>query len=84
MIYKISTKLLVERLKFLLPIIISKEQGAFVYGFFLDGLVIASKVIQSMCTSRECAMFIKLDIAKAYDKVNWGFLQKFLLTFGFS
>lgn len=52
--------------------------------FFLDGVVISSKAIHSMCTSREHAMFIELDMAKAYDKVNWGFLQKVLLAFGFN
>ena len=50
----------------------------------MDGVVIASEAIHSMCTSRECIMFIKLDMAKAYDRVNWGFLQKVLLAFGFS
>lgn len=37
-----------------------------------------------MKNSREKAMFIKLDMEKAYDKVIWLFLQKILLAFGFS
>ena len=50
----------------------------------MDGEVITSEAIHSMCTSRKHAMFIKLDMAKAYDRVNWDFLLKFLLAFGFS
>lgn len=50
----------------------------------VDGVVVTSKVIHSMETSKECAMFIKLDMAKAYDRVKWSFLQKILLAFGFS
>lgn len=45
--------------------------------------MIAMEVVHSMATSKEKAMFIKLDIAKAYDRVSWEFLQKILLTFEF-
>ena len=84
-VYKIITKLLADRLKVWLPMVIFEEQGGFVAGKqILDGVVIASEDIHSMCTSRECVMFIKLDMAKAYDRVNWDFLLKILLAFGFS
>lgn len=29
-------------------------------------------------------MFVKLDVAKAYNRVKWSFLRNILLTFGFS
>ena len=29
-------------------------------------------------------MLVKLDIAKAYDKLNWQFIRKMLEAFGFS
>lgn len=41
------------------------------------------EAIHSMASSKEKAMFIKLDMAKAYDRVSWDFLQKILLAFGF-
>ena len=49
----------------------------------LDGIVIAFEVIHSMHLSNTRAMFIKLDMAKAYDRVKWIFLQNILLAFGF-
>lgn len=39
---------------------------------FLDGVFIMAKTIHSMATSKEKAMFIKLDMEK--DKVKWSFL----------
>lgn len=40
----------------------------------LDGVVISMETIHSMATSKDKAMFIKLDMAKAYDRVHWSFL----------
>ena len=83
-VYKIITKLIVKRLKPLLGSLISAKQGGFVEGRqILDGVVIEMEVIHSMSTSKEKAIFIKLDMAKAYDCVSWEFLQKILLAFGF-
>ena len=82
--YKIITKLIAERLKPFLATLISEEQGGFVGGRqILDGVVIASEAIHSMATSKEKAMFIKLDLAKAYDRVSWEFLGHLLHAFGF-
>ena len=50
----------------------------------LDGVFIAIEAIDSMATSREREMFVKLDMAKAYDRVKWSFLRSILLSFGFS
>ena len=58
-VYKVITKLIANRLKKWLPIIISEEQGGFVAGRqILDGVVIATEVIHSMASSRERSMFI--------------------------
>jgi len=50
----------------------------------IDGVIIAAKMIHSMDHSKEKAMFIMLDIAKAYDWVKWAFLFKILGAFGFA
>ena len=53
-VYKVITKLIAKRIKNWLPIIILEEQGGFVVGRqILDGLVIDTKAIHSMASSRE-------------------------------
>ena len=49
----------------------------------MDGVVVATETIHSMANSKDKAMFIKPDMAKAYDRVRWSFLQKVLGAFGF-
>ena len=84
-VYKVITKLIAERIKKWVPIIISKEQGGCFGGRnFLDGVVIATEAIHSMATSKEREMFVKLDMAKAYDRVKWSFIRSILPSFGFS
>jgi hypothetical protein len=74
-VYKIISKLLAERLKKWLKVLISEEQSGFVAGRqILDGVVIAMETIHSMANCHKKAMFIKLDMAKAYDRVRWSFL----------
>ncbi|XP_059076969.1 uncharacterized protein LOC131876167 [Cryptomeria japonica] len=81
----ISLDLLEVVLKKGLEELISEERSGFVAGRqILDGIVIATEVIHSMASSKEKAMFIKLDMAKAYDRVRWSFLWKVLAAFGFA
>lgn len=83
-IYKIISKVIVDRLKTWLIVLISEEQSGFVVGRqILDGVVIATESIHSMDGSTNKAMFIKLDMAKAYDRVRWSFLWKIFGAFGF-
>ena len=84
-IYKIFSKKLANRLKVLMPKLISEEQTGFVPGrSFLDGILIIQETIHSASIDKEACMFMKLDIQKAYDMVDWHFLCKVLEAFGFS
>ena len=52
----------------------------------MDNILIAFKSLHYMKTQssrREGFMALKLDISKAYDKVEWSFLEKILLQMGF-
>ena len=86
-IYKILSKVLVNRLKPILNSIISEAQSAFIADRFItDNILIAFETLHHMktqCSSKTGFMALKLDMSKAYDRVEWVFLQKVLLKMGF-
>lgn len=50
----------------------------------MGGVIIAQEGIHSIQNNKSSSMLIKLDIKKAYYKVDWRFLCKCLEAFGFS
>ena len=84
MVLKIITKVMANRLKPLLPGLVSQEQFGFVEGRkILDGIILTQEMIHSLKQTKIPGMLIKVDLAKAYDKVSWRFLKVMLKTFGF-
>ncbi|XP_061375716.1 uncharacterized protein LOC133317851 [Gastrolobium bilobum] len=83
--YKILTKLLANRLKDFMPSWISPNQCSFISGRHgSDNVIIAQEVVHSM-KKRKCAkgwMAIKLDLEKAYDRLNWQFIHDTLIDLG--
>jgi hypothetical protein len=77
--YKIIAKVLANRLKSILPHIISANQSAFIPGRLISDNIVAAyetlHTIQSRMWSKVGYMGIKLDMSKAYDKVEWSFLE---------
>jgi hypothetical protein len=85
-ILKIITKTMANRLKLILPDVISQNQSAFVPGRMItDNTLVAYEVFHffNQNTSKKGYMGIKTDMAKAYDRVEWPFLQTTLETMGF-
>jgi hypothetical protein len=86
-IYKIASKVLVNRLKVLLPIIISEQQSAFVPGRLItDNALIAFEFLHTI-RQQECKQpyfSLKIDMMKAYDRVEWGYLHGCPSKMGFA
>ena len=84
-IYKIISKVIGNRLKPLLLLLISPEQSGFMEGRqILDGVILVHEVLHSLKITTTPGMMIKLDIAKVYDKLNLEFMERMLGAFGFS
>eukprot|EP00253_Pinus_taeda_P022901 PITA_22901 len=84
-IYKIISKVIANRLKMILPGIISQEQSGYVEGRqILDNILLAQEMIHSLHSRKEAGMLMQLDLSKAYDKVSWTYLEAILEAFGFS
>ena len=85
-IYKIISKMLANMLKLILPRLISSNQSAFVLGKLItDNVLVAYETLHSMhCrrTGKKESMALKLDISKAYDRVEWLFLKGIMSRLG--
>ncbi|XP_060969883.1 uncharacterized protein LOC133037085 [Cannabis sativa] len=84
--YKIISKILSNRLRGILPNLISPLQAAFVPGRWIaENGLIAQEIMHSF--NRKCSgvgyVGMKLDMSKAYDRMEWGFLDRVIDAFGF-
>nr|XP_027124351.1 uncharacterized protein LOC113741063 [Coffea arabica] len=86
-IYKTISKILANRLKLVLDKCISNTQSAFIPDRqILDNVILAHEYMHYLKNKRqgkEGYMAIKLDMAKAYDRVEWHFLQAMMQKMGF-
>jgi hypothetical protein len=86
-LYKIATKTVANRMRPVLEYTISQEQRAFVPGRLIsDNALVAFECIHSMKRKKrgkkgQCA--VKLDMMKAYDMVEWPFVQAMMTKLGF-
>jgi len=85
-LYKLTSKVLANRLKLVLPDIISCTQSAFIPGRLItDNILAAFETLHSMQTrmwSKTSFTGFKLDMSKAYDRVEWPFLEAVMRKLG--
>jgi len=85
--YKVLAKVVANRMKEVLDSVISPAQSAFVKGRLLsDNIIVAGEVGHYLKRARQGVSgwaAMKLDMAKAYDKMEWSFLEGMLAAMGF-
>ncbi|KAL9674087.1 hypothetical protein QQ045_030357 [Rhodiola kirilowii] len=85
---KVISKAIANRLQVLMDEVISPMQCAFIKNRLLtDNILIAQEVthyVHSISKQKQVYGLLKLDMAKAYDKIEWDFLELILLQLGFS
>jgi hypothetical protein len=86
-LYKLVSKVLANRLKKILSDIISPTQSAFIPGRLItDNILAAYETLHTMQTrlgGKKGFMAVKLDMSKAYDRVEWCFLEGAMKKLGF-
>ncbi|KAL9672753.1 hypothetical protein QQ045_029005 [Rhodiola kirilowii] len=84
---KIITKIIAQRLQPILNQVISTSQSAFVKScIIIDNFVVAHEIANFLKNCRDDGNYyasVKVDMSKAYDRVEWIFLEKLLLRLGF-
>ena len=83
-ISKMRTKAIANRLKPLLPTLVSKEQSGYVEGMqILDGFILSHEIIHSLKSNKKVGMLIKLDLSKYFRNINQDFMKNMLTMFSF-
>ncbi|XP_059436088.1 uncharacterized protein LOC132169016 [Corylus avellana] len=84
----VGPEVIANRLKMVLPHIISQTQSAFIPGRLITDNVLAAyetlHTMHSRMRGKQGYMAVKIDMSKAYDQVEWGFLKVVMERMGFT
>jgi hypothetical protein len=85
--YKVVSKVLAGRLRTILDDVISPSQSAFVLGRLIsDNIPVAYEITHFLLNKKDGDSgyaALKLDMSKAYDMVEWDFLEQMMRHLGF-
>ncbi|GLU18275.1 hypothetical protein SLE2022_345820 [Rubroshorea leprosula] len=87
-IYRVLAKVLANRFKLVLQRVISQEQSAFLPNRLItDNFMIAYEILQYMRarkTKKRGWQAVKLDMSKAFDRIEWPYLEQVMQALGFA
>jgi hypothetical protein len=70
-VYKIISKVIENRLKPLLPTLVSQEQASFLEGRqIMENIIQVHEMIHTLKLQKRGGMLIQLDLEKDYDKIS--------------
>jgi hypothetical protein len=82
--FKIFTKVATNRISHIATKVISPTQTTFMSGRnIMEGVIVLHKTIYEMHRKKQDGLIFKFDFEKAYNKINWSFVQQTLRMKGF-
>ena len=83
-LYKVVSKILANRLKKILPSVITKNKSAFIKGrLLMENVLLASELVKDYHKDSVTHRGVmKIDISKAFDSVQWTFVLRSLEALG--
>nr|GFA93753.1 putative RNA-directed DNA polymerase, eukaryota, reverse transcriptase zinc-binding domain protein [Tanacetum cinerariifolium] len=83
--YKVIAKVLANRLLKVINSIVSEVQTAYIQGRqIIDGPLIVNEILAWATKKKECLFILKVDFEKAFDSLDWSFLDHVMCQMGFS
>lgn len=87
LLYKIISKFIARKIQLWMDFLISKLQTTFVPSREIsENIILLREILHSFKTvkNREREFLMKVDLAKAFDRVDWEYMFALLLVYGFS
>ncbi|XP_019180182.1 PREDICTED: uncharacterized protein LOC109175373 [Ipomoea nil] len=87
-VYKIMAKMIANRMKPFMDSIVSESQSAFIPDRLITDNILVAAEVGHFLNRKQCGKTgwgaLKLDMAKAYDKMEWSFLRQMMIALGFA
>lgn len=84
-VYKVVTKIVAQRMRTIMPYVVSANQSSFIPGrSTIDNILVLQETIHSFkqLKGKKGFMIMKLDLEKAYDRLEWRFVMETLDCLG--